>query len=213
ISSILLSQISSNDDVSDSFKTSKAVAITNPNKHIAINDSRRITIKLPKVLSDEEILARFVKGFFGGWWFGPERAALKSFGKILVGFEGLKEAPVSKRIWSNAKLSNSHVPPLYSVLFGAFRVVDLMVAHPKDEEDSYIGFAFGSDNWPLAGAHRFCISRRDEVGGENVVTIKFVHSGCDPRENKPLSPAFLQTLHLWYAMVLFREGIAEVMKA
>jgi hypothetical protein len=87
ISTISTRQISSSDQVPLEFKNSKAAEITNPNKHIAINDSRRITIKLPGPLSDEEILARYVKGFFGGWWFGPERAALRKLGKVLVNFQ------------------------------------------------------------------------------------------------------------------------------
>jgi hypothetical protein len=87
ISTISTTQISSSDQVPPEFKKSKAAEITNPNKHIALDDTRRITIKLPGPLSDEEILARFVKGFFGGWWFSPERAALRGFGKVLVDFQ------------------------------------------------------------------------------------------------------------------------------
>lgn len=62
-------------------------------------------------------------------------------------------------------------------------------------------------------------SANDEVQSEDdrdstkTVTIEFAHSGCNPKENKPLKPDVLQTLHLWYAMLLFREGVAEVLKA
>ncbi|KAH7091676.1 hypothetical protein FB567DRAFT_519192 [Paraphoma chrysanthemicola] len=93
ISHIPPSRIVSTDALSDDFKASKAVALTNPNKHISINDSRRITITLPILLSDEQILARFVKGFFGGWWLGPERTVLRGFGKILVDYNGLYLLP------------------------------------------------------------------------------------------------------------------------
>jgi hypothetical protein len=120
---------------------------------------------------------------------------------------------VSKAIWSIAELSGNHAPPLDAVVFGTFRVVDRQVARSKDGGGSYIDFAFGSDNGGLAGVHRFSVARGKGEGSEDVVTIEFAHTGCNSRENKPLSPALLQTLHSWYAMVLFREGVAEVVRA
>lgn len=38
-------------------------------------------------MTDEVILARFVKGFFGGYAFAPEGLALRVVGKDLLGFE------------------------------------------------------------------------------------------------------------------------------
>jgi hypothetical protein len=63
---------------------------------------------------------------------------------------------------------------------------------------------------------------RDDLSKEEIeqdndsttsVTIEFAHAGCNPRENKPLKPDILQPLHMLYAMLLFREGVAEVLKA
>jgi hypothetical protein len=89
------------------------------------------------------------------------------------------------------------------------------------QSSSYVDFIFGSDDGFIAGVHRFTVSRNDksEGGKQNddataSVTIEFSHKGCHPKENKPMNPEdFMQKLHLWYAMLLFREGVAEVLKA
>jgi hypothetical protein len=49
-------------------------SIVNPRHHKLITDSRSIILSKAEIknLSDEEILARFLKGFFGGWIFTPE---------------------------------------------------------------------------------------------------------------------------------------------
>jgi hypothetical protein len=129
---------------------------------------------------------------------------------------------VSSHIWSTTQLSADELPPLHGLLFGVFRVVDseIEVAGASSQTYSYIDFAFGSDDGFIAGVHRFSMAREvvdatgeKEAGNKTNVIIEFAHSGCNPRENKPLKPDFLQTLHLWYAMLLFKEGIAEVGKA
>jgi hypothetical protein len=132
----------------------------------------------------------------------------------------LKDVPVTSCIWSHDDLPTQYVLPVDSVLFGAFRVVDRQIAHSAcltlpehDRSASYIDFVFGSENCPLAGVHRFSVSRCTNSRGNDMVTIEFAHTGCNPKENKPPSPVFLQTLHLWCAMVLFRKGIMEVVKA
>jgi hypothetical protein len=86
---------------------------------------------------------------------------------------------------------------------------------------SYVDFVFGSDVGFIAGVHRFSVSQigSNEESEERTADstancrIEFAHLGCNPKEDKPLKPDVLQTLHLWYAMLLFREGVAEVMKA
>jgi hypothetical protein len=82
------SQVISNDRVPESLVQSKAVKIVNPNDHVPIHDTRSITISVPKTLSDEVILARFVKGFFGGHVFGIERGLLKATKKDITIFKG-----------------------------------------------------------------------------------------------------------------------------
>lgn len=78
--------------IPDSFTKSKTVTkIVNPRGFKSWNDSRSVTLRLPpnsKGWSDEQVLARFTTGFFGGWVFGPERVALNvaGFQRKLVNF-------------------------------------------------------------------------------------------------------------------------------
>jgi hypothetical protein len=68
--------------------------------------------------------------------------------------------------------------------------------------------------------HRFIVSRdaveskaQDYSGNTVNVRIEFAHTGCNPKKNERLKPDFLEPMHNWYAMLLFREGVAEVLKA
>lgn len=85
---IPLPHISSSNTIPSSIVTSVAVKLTNPHNHIPIHDTRHITVAVSKHLSDETILARFVKGFFGGHVFRLERGALSGIRKTITGFEG-----------------------------------------------------------------------------------------------------------------------------
>lgn len=85
--SVPTSQIASSPTVPDSLRQSKATLITNPKGHVTVDDTRYITLNLPAHLSDEKILARFVKGFFGGHVFAPERSILRAVGRELTVFE------------------------------------------------------------------------------------------------------------------------------
>jgi hypothetical protein len=80
-------QISSSASVPDSLRRSKAASITNPKGHVTVDDTRSITVNLPAHLTDEAILARFVRGFFGGHVFAPERSILQAVGRELTVFE------------------------------------------------------------------------------------------------------------------------------
>lgn len=167
--------------------------------------------------------------------FTPERSALRLFRKEFTKFDGIKHIPVPSRIWSATQLSRESVPQKYSLLFGAFQVVDssfppassptgstvsdearLQKKEPTpDPNTSYIDFAFGSDDGYLAGVHRFIISRERKDGRDKemgLVTVEFAHTGHKPRTKEPLGSGLLQDLHMFYAMVLFREGVAEILK-
>lgn len=138
---------------------------------------------------------------------------------LSLGFDKLS---VSTQIWTREELHRERLVPLHSVLFGSFRVLETQISsaakqHPLELQhySSFIDFAFGSDDGFIAGVHRFSVSEAQGVGetkGTKQITVEFSHTGCNPREDKPLGPAVLQNLHLWYAMLLFREGIAEVLK-
>jgi hypothetical protein len=87
ISNLSTSHISSSPSIPESLRRSKATSIINPNNHVTVDDTRSITLDLPVRLSDEEILARFVQGFFGGRVFAPERSILRTVGRELTRFE------------------------------------------------------------------------------------------------------------------------------
>ncbi|KAI8935570.1 hypothetical protein NX059_008139 [Plenodomus lindquistii] len=213
IQNVPIHDIVSTESIPDSLDHGQAVAIVNPKRHVQIQDSRHITIKIPQSISHEEILARFIQGFFGGHVFAPERSVLRTVRTEITHFAAIKDVPVSLHIWSTSQMSNGAPPPLHALLFGAFRVLHIHVS----DEISYIDFAFGSDNGAIAGVHRFSVSesapfKGKSPNGSRFVKIKFAHSGCNPKVNKRLSPELLLTLHNWYAMLLFREGVAQVVK-
>jgi hypothetical protein len=129
----------------------------------------------------------------------------------------LKKTSVSLQVWKLSQLKKDTAPPLDALLFGVFRVVGRCIQESSSaqQEPSYIDFAFGLEGGNLAGVHRFSVKRTkdaNEVAGAIPVTIEFAHTGCNPQVNEPLKPEVLQTLHLAYAMLLFREGVAEVLK-
>lgn len=76
--------------ISDAFKFSKTVhELANPRRHQSAADSYSITLDIPpqhRQVSDQVLLARFVRGFFGGYVLGPERVALQTLGRTLVNF-------------------------------------------------------------------------------------------------------------------------------
>jgi hypothetical protein len=84
-------QVSSSSRVSKSLVRSAAAKIINPHGHVPIYDTRYIIVPTSRDLSDEEILSRFVKGFFGGHVFGLERGILRVTGKELTRFEGKRD--------------------------------------------------------------------------------------------------------------------------
>lgn len=90
-------KLSTTYELSPSLKTfPRSLEIVNPRSHRWITDSCSITLLKSditkcgdekKEVGDEEIMARFVRGFFGGWSFTPERgliAALKSMGRKFI---------------------------------------------------------------------------------------------------------------------------------
>ena len=89
ISAVPTSKITVADAVPPSFLRSKAFSIVNPRGYAGSNDTRSVVIELPQSKaseSDEQILANFVEGFFGGWVFAPERLMLQALRRKLVNF-------------------------------------------------------------------------------------------------------------------------------
>lgn len=81
ISTVRSAAITTTHSISPSFQASKAVHLANPQNFEFAPDSRSITLRVPRnrlaARSDEVLLARALRGFFGGWVFTPERTALR----------------------------------------------------------------------------------------------------------------------------------------
>ena len=75
-----LHPITTVDHIPSSFAQSTTVTkLINPKGCRSLDDSRSVTLRLPQGAqrcSEEQVLARFTRGFFGGLVFGPERLAL-----------------------------------------------------------------------------------------------------------------------------------------
>jgi hypothetical protein len=85
LSAIPHGQISASDCTPQTFRISRSITtIINPNTYLANHNSRSVILHVPKDLSDEVLLARFVKGFFGGYVFAPEGAVLRAMKKDMV---------------------------------------------------------------------------------------------------------------------------------
>lgn len=64
-------------------------SVVNPRGYPGYHDTRTMMVILPEPKAhwtDEQILASFVKGFFGGWVFTPERLLFQSLKIDLVRF-------------------------------------------------------------------------------------------------------------------------------
>lgn len=75
--------------------------VVNPRRYVGHNDSRTVVIELPPskaAWSDEQILAGFVQGFFGGWVFTPERIILQTVRRRLVDFSRESKTGVSRMV-------------------------------------------------------------------------------------------------------------------
>ncbi|UZP35546.1 hypothetical protein NXS19_003362 [Fusarium pseudograminearum] len=213
--------ITRSENIPESFISSKSAGeILNAKKHVYHSDWRFITLDIPpeyEEVSDQVLLAKFVKGFFGGAVLRPERLILQTVGLDLVRFS--KEAPVPRRnLWSLQDIPEKNLLPINSVLFGVFQVLDSHVfdleitKNSTKQTESYVDFGFGSDSTGFAGVHRFTVVRQqaDNNSKEQQVQIHFQHMTCNPIVNKPLSPQWMLGFHEMYADYLFRDGVAEI---
>ncbi|KJK74753.1 hypothetical protein H634G_10065 [Metarhizium anisopliae BRIP 53293] len=209
------SLIKSTESVSESFRKSATIrSLVNPRGHSAEEDSRSIALAVPdgvKLPSEELILSRFLRGVFGGPVFLLERIGLQLLRKQLVVFDGMLPlglAPSSapEHVNSMSELPAS-LPSLHSIFWGVFQVTDLRVG--EDGEGSSIDFVYGSDRGEFAGCHRFTV--RKETGAQRErVFVSMECVTCNPKVDKPVSGRLLSGFHHLYAMMLFRDGVAEV---
>lgn len=123
------------------------------------------------------------------------------------------------RIWQAGELSETCLPPLHSVLFGVFQVVDCKLRAEGEGDvghggESYIDFAYGSDESRFSGVHRFSIvhSSDKRLDGSRSVQIHQQTMCCNPSVDKPLKPEFMMDFHMAYSQLLFKEGVAKITK-
>jgi hypothetical protein len=126
-------------------------------------------------------------------------------------------------ISSPSELSCTSLPPRYTMLFGGnFMVLDVGLKSDADSsketdptlKESFLEVGFGDNRRGFAGLHRFEVSHdvEKETSEHAGITICYSSISCNPTVNKPLFPKFVFGFHKFYAMCLFRDGIAEVLK-
>jgi hypothetical protein len=236
--------IKTSSSLSPTSSSAPSLKIINPRAYPqnSSTDSCLITLSKSEVrnLTDEEILARFLGGFFGGWIFMPEKGIIslfRLFGRpmIAVGFTGV---PMNgKQILSPSAIEREKLPEKGTVLLGGnFMVLDAQLkGRGKEDEgwegeggESFVEVGFGDDRMGFAGMHRFEVLRLsdstdgkgEEVGGENGgegkegggVQLWYSSVSCNPRENKLPFPKWVFGFHEFYAQCLFRDGVREVLR-
>ncbi|CAI0644153.1 unnamed protein product [Colletotrichum noveboracense] len=75
---------------------------------------------------------------------------------------------------------------------------------------SSIDFAYGSDQGRFAGAHRFSVIRNSNRSDE--IRVVFESLSCNPTVNKPFAPEFALVFHRVYAMLLFQDSVASLVR-
>lgn len=122
-----------------------------------------------------------------------------------------------------SEISQTEVLRKQEVLMGWFMVLDLetheserddVAVRRKDDgeekEVTFIEFGYGDDRRSFAGMHRFEIIRYFE-DGEEAVKIGFSSVSCNP-SGEIKFPQLLWKFHDIYAMLLFRDGVRNVLR-
>ncbi|KAJ3493825.1 hypothetical protein NLG97_g4486 [Lecanicillium saksenae] len=181
-------------------------------------DMHTVTLNVPldKGISDETILAQATKSFFNGWVFYPEAKALSLIKLGDFKYNKLASTTVPAHIWSAAEISETALPELHTVLFGAFRLADVHLADAETQattgsKQSHADFLFGSDMSEFCGCHRFSVERLevDASGETQKVKVQMQSYACNPQSDVPGGKVILG-FHRLYASLLFRETVGEV---
>ncbi|KAL0937283.1 uncharacterized protein CTRU02_207014 [Colletotrichum truncatum] len=213
-------RITSKDDASATFRQSITIKnLVNPRDHISTSDLRYADLKLPRAaqgLNDDYLLAAFIRGFFGGKVFMPERVVLQVVRRKLAFFEGLSTKNDIEQVWSVSDIPRHTLPAQGSLFFGAFQVGHVEVHNYRisavegENTTSSIDFVYGSDQGRFAGAHRFSITR--DTSRQDVIRITYESLSCNPTTNRRFAPGFLIAFHEVYASWLFKESISQVLR-
>ena len=123
---------------------------------------------------------------------------------------------LAREVWKRSDISNEKLPEVDSIFYGAFQVVDGKLESDL-EGGSYVDLAYGSSQRPFAGVHRFSLQHVDgqdagDDGEGGKIRLSMSCVTCNPLEDKRAGPEWSRTLHRTYAMLLFREGVAEVVR-
>lgn len=102
--------------------------------------------------------------------------------------------PVNSRVADLFQLTDSHVVDRAADISGI--------------NESFVDFAFGSDNSTFAGAHRIYVSRA--LDDPEAVTIGLSCIVVNPATGKNVVPLGTASFHRVYAMMLFRDSLAEI---
>lgn len=51
-----------------------------------------------------------------------------------------------------------------------------------------------------------------DPGDGSMIRIEFASMACNPIQNKPISPAISYPFHKFYAQLLFREGVGQILE-
>ncbi|CAK7232069.1 hypothetical protein SCUCBS95973_008137 [Sporothrix curviconia] len=224
--------------VSEDLLTSATFNFANPRHHVVGADcvSQTIPAREVKGLSDEEILALFTSGFFGGFVFRAESWVLNLLGAryLPARYTAFRPGPDAVIVRRASAIPNRSLLPVGSLLFNSFLLVD---KHAKTEAEtetlssekissktlaagseasSYVDYGFGSDEARFAGCHRIKVTRlapadNGERADGGQVRIDLEHFRCNPQENKPSWAEKHQTLHYVYAKSLFANGMQALL--
>ncbi|KAL3494426.1 hypothetical protein BJX62DRAFT_234301 [Aspergillus germanicus] len=188
-------------------------------------------------LNDEEILARFSKGYFAGAVFAPERW-IAQFVQGIIDHEVITNARVLKldanlqleayNIDRPTAMPRDHLPPLGACLFGLYYLIDTSVCSPQHRESvfpgsmkisrsnrSFVEYAGRTSGRSLAASHRFEIFREDPTANgddEESITILYSHVRSNPLTGGKVYSKPMTAMHVCYAHLLFANGVREVLK-
>ncbi|KAI0876501.1 hypothetical protein GGS24DRAFT_451076 [Hypoxylon argillaceum] len=217
------------------------LSVITPSRHQGSQETYSLLIPASRFrddLSDEEILARFTKGFFCGPAFTPERWLLSAIPFTITDISAIKKTltirsqntvpglVVGPEIWDPSSISPKLTPSVASLLFGNFLVLDssmLTVAHQSQLPEDYVlhvkpphafvELAWGGTTLGLVGSHRFEASRcRIGHAAEAEEFIKVTLSTVSCVTKTGLAPSkYLMWFHVLYAKLLFSDGIRRVL--
>ncbi|EGD94389.1 hypothetical protein TESG_01908 [Trichophyton tonsurans CBS 112818] len=234
-----------------SFHKTRSEALINPHGHTIVEDCLIARVKADTLvqstlfpgkklplgqLSDEELLARFTRGFFGGIVFAAERFILASGltqqTPLVSGAQPTNYGlSLPKNIWNVAEIPLTTLLPLGSILFGAFQVTHshlvnktklnptsegLTKMKTAEEKFSYIDFGFGDGNF--AGCHRLSVHRNDSSKGiesvaksaddhDSMIEFRLSFFHCNPRGDESRLITMLSGFHQIYARLLFTDAL------